>query len=1058
MNLKSYIESINKRYKSGISREHSYRADLQDLIASLAKETEITNEPANVTDCGSPDYVITKEGVPIGFIEAKDVGKNLDSKPYKEQFLRYRKALDNLIITDYLLFKFYENGKLKNEIRIGEIKNNAVSPISKNFDEFTFLIQKFCDFKGQIIKSSKKLAEMMAGKARLLQVIIEKAVLSDKKTEENTSLQQQYVSFKKILISDLTPKDFADIYAQTLTYGMFAALLHDDDPKSFSRRKSAELIPKTNPFLRKLFQYVGGYDIDERIKKTVDNLASVFRAVDIESVLENFGKTTLSEDPVIHFYETFLSEYDPKLRKARGVWYTPSPVVSFIVRSVHELLLSEFELKEGIADISETEIEIKDTGFSEIKKVHKVQVLDPAAGTGAFLAEVIKFIYRQKFESIKGAWSGYVEEHLIPRLNGFELLMASYAMAHLKIDMLLTETGFKPANPKRFNIFLTNSLEKHHPYPDTVFASWLTDEANQANKIKRDIPVMVVLGNPPYSGESANKGDWIKELMKDYKKEPGGTERLEEKNPKWINDDYVKFIRYGQYFIEKNGEGILAFINPHGFLDNPTFRGMRWNLLRTYDKIFILDLHGNAKKKEVSPDGGRDENVFDIQQGVSINLFVKSGKKAKDALARVFHYDLYGLREEKYDFLLKNSVNTVNYAEIKNIEPNYFFVPKNFEAEKVYNLGFSVQSLFEVSSVGVVTSRDTFVIDSDKETLENRIKDFFSLSKENLQNKYRLTENKSWNIEKIQKKAVGFKSSVIKKISYRPFDERYVYYDDNFIERERKEVMRHFLEGENVGLVIGRQGQVVGSMRWNLSFITKNITDLNLYYRGGGMTFPLYLYPDKDKKILGEKERKPNLNMDIVQKIADDLGLEFESMGESGDGDSRERILCVPYFSPLDLLDYVYAVLHGPTYREKYKEFLKIDFPKIPYPKDKKKFFELVGIGAKLRETHLLEREIESFAEYPKEGDNAITRKMTEKSPGFELTDKKNKIGRVWINDTQYFENVPLFAWDFYIGGYQPARKWLKDRNKLGYNEILHYKKIIAALTETEKLMRLIEI
>jgi len=615
MNLNRYIETINSRYISGMASEHAYRGDLESLIRELVPQVEVINEPSQVTDCGNPDYVISRKNIPVGFIEAKDIGKDLNSKTYKDQFDRYRKALDNLIITDYLCFKFFQNGELEHEVRIASIEDGRVIPIADNFAELTILLQNFCTFVGQTIRSPKKLASMMAAKARLLQIILEKAISSDEQTQDNTALQQQFKTFKDVLIHDLDAHGFADIYAQTLAYGMFAARLHDETLDTFSRQEAAELIPKSNPFLRKLFNHVAGADIDERIKTTVDNLADVFCATDVKALLKNFGRSTQTHDPIIHFYETFLAEYDPKLRKARGVWYTPEPVVSFIVRGVDEILKTEFGLKDGLADTSKTTIAVQVQGATiskgrnkgkpliQKKEVHKVQVLDPATGTGTFLAEVVKFIYNGKFKAMQGAWSSYVDEHLIPRLNGFELLMASYAMAHLKLDMLLRDTGFVASKEQRLNIYLTNSLEEYHPDTGTLFSSWLSTEANAANHIKRDTPVMVVMGNPPYSGESANKGDWIMKLMEDYKKEPGGKEKLKERNPKWINDDYVKFMRYGQHFIEKNGEGILAFINPHGFLDNPTFRGMRWNLLKTYDKIYTIDLHGNSKKKETAPDG-----------------------------------------------------------------------------------------------------------------------------------------------------------------------------------------------------------------------------------------------------------------------------------------------------------------------------------------------------------------------------------------------------------------------------------------------------------------------
>ena len=625
MSINTYLATLNKRYKSGISSEHTYRGDLENLIRELSPQVEITNEPSHVTDCGNPDFVITKGKIPIGYIEAKDIGKDLNSNQYKSQFTRYKDALDNLIITNYTWFQFYQNGKLQHEIRIAEIDENKIKPLPENFAQFENLIQNFCTYIGQTIKSSKKLAKMMASKARLLQNILTKAITSDEETQENTQLKEQYESFKKILIHDLQPKDFADIYAQTLAYGMFAARLHDPTLDDFSRQEAAELIPKSNPFLRKLFQYIAGYDIDERIKSIVDNLADVFRATDVDALIHNFGKSTQTQDPIIHFYETFLAEYDPKLRKSRGVWYTPEPVVTFIVRAVDDILKTEFNLSQGLADTSKIKIKVETDivdkrkgGFKkEEKEVHKVQILDPAAGTGTFLAEVVRNIYNQHFKDMQGAWSGYVEEHLIPRLNGFELLMASYTMAHLKLDMLLSETGYKPKRENRFHIYLTNSLEEYHPDTGTLFASWLSNESNEANHVKRDTPVMVVLGNPPYSGESSNSGIWIENLIDIYKKDYNN-----QKIPdtKWLNNDYVKFLRFGQYFIEKNGNGILAFITDNSFLDSVSFRGMRWNLLKTYDTIHILNLHGNSLKKEVTPDGSTDQNVFDIKQGVSINI------------------------------------------------------------------------------------------------------------------------------------------------------------------------------------------------------------------------------------------------------------------------------------------------------------------------------------------------------------------------------------------------------------------------------------------------------
>ena len=774
MTIKEYLEIVSKRLQSGISREHSYRGDLETLIRELVKGIEITNEPANVTDCGNPDYVITKGKIPVGYIEAKDIGKDLNSKSYKEQFNRYKKALDNLIITDYIWFQFFQNGELVHEIKIGEIEGNTVKAIPENFSEFENLIKDFSTHIGQTIKSSKKLAEMMAGKARLLQDILEQAITSDEVTQENTSLKGQYDTFKQILIHDLKPKGFADIYAQTLGYGMFAARLHDPTLYDFSRQEAAELIPKSNPFLRKLFAYIAGPDIDERIVTVVDNLAEVFRATNVEQLLNNFGKSTQTNDPIIHFYETFLAEYDPKLRKARGVWYTPEPVVNFIVRAVDDILKTEFNLPQGIADTSKTKIKLdtqtpdkrSTTGYKQIEKeVHKVQILDPATGTGTFLAEVVKFIYNKNFKAMKGAWSGYVEEHLIPRLNGFELLMASYAMAHLKLDMLLTETGYKSSKNQRLNIYLTNSLEEHHKDTGTLFSNWLSSEANEANHIKRDTPVMCVIGNPPYAVSSTNKSKWIENLIKDYKK------NLTEKSYNSLSDDYVKFIRYGQHYIQKNGEGILAYISNNSFIDSVTFRQMRKNLLQTFDKIYILDLHGNSKMKEVCPDGSPDQNVFDIMQGVSINLFIKTGNKKGNQLGKVYHSDLYGKRDTKYPFLLENNISTIDWEVLANKKPYYFFVPKDFEEELNYNKGFSLKEMFVKINAGLVTSRDKLIIQDSKSDVKKIIADFNNLEVDELKQKYKLIDSRDWTIKGAKDDVIisNCSDENIRKIDYRPF-------------------------------------------------------------------------------------------------------------------------------------------------------------------------------------------------------------------------------------------------------------------------------------------------
>jgi len=1039
-----YITEIDKIHSAGNATEHSYRPALKSLLENLTTGLAVTNEPRHIA-CGAPDYIITRDGIPLGYIEAKDISVGLDNKANKAQFDRYKQSLGNLIITDYLTFQLFAEGNQIASAAIARESGGKISADKKQYDAFLEMVNQFTGYSGKTIYQSLELAGMMAAKAKLLAEVIRKA-LSEKSGEEDT-LSGQLEGFRKILIHNLSETSFADMYAQTLAYGLFAARLNQRDSQTFNRTIAAHLVPKSNPFLRKFFQYIAGFDLDSRIRWIVDALADLFNSVAIEDILKEFGKA--NQDPYIHFYETFLAEYDPALRKSRGVYYTPLPVVQFIVQAVDDILKKDFGLIQGLADNSKIKLPIRGTDkqgnpvLVEDREFHKVQILDPASGTGTFLAEIINTIYHSYFATQKGMWAGYCREHLIPRLNGFEILMASYAMAHFKLDMTLKETSFASSEDLRLRVYLTNTLEEPENAASKLpMVEWLTQEANEANSIKKNTPVMVILGNPPYSGESEN---FTKEdLLAAYKMEPGGKEKLNEKNPKWINDDYVKFIRYGQNFIEKYGSGALAFINNHSFLDNPTFRGMRWNLLQTFDKIYILDLHGNSKKKETTHDGGKDENVFDIQQGVSINIFIKTGGKKETELADIFHADIFGKREIKYTLLLENTLASIKWKKIEPASPYFFFVPKDFSSEDEYIKGFSIQELFPANSVGIVTARDEFTIHETPKKVKDTISEFLSLDNETARNQFNLGKDaRDWSVAGARKDLVPNSEKNTKpdykkivKIQYRPFDIRYTYYtgqSKGFHCMPRGNVMRHFIVGDNIGIVIGRQGQAVGAMLWSLIFVTKNITDFNLYYRGGGAVFPLYLY-----SFDNSSERQPNLNSDIVKTIAEKINLSF----------TEEKTDEKKTFAPIDILDYIYAVLHSPVYRTQYREFLKIDFPRIPYPADAKQFKKLAELGANLRRLHLLENVTPSkdMARYPVEGSNTID--------SLAYRDEK-----VWINEHQYFGAVPPEAWNFYIGGYQPAQKWLKDRKcrTLNFDEIQHYQKIVNALYLTWGIQREID-
>jgi len=1039
MTIHQYIEIINEKFRRGNASEHTYRGKLEDLLESLVPEIKATNEPTG-KNSGKPDYSIIKNEIEVGWIEAKDIGnKDLEGKKIKggnqEQFDRYKKGLFNLIITDYLDFHFYNESILYSKISIGKIENGSIIPIPENFEQFTNLFKNFTQTISQTITSPERLAVLMAGNARMMADIIEKTLNTDDENNNLSKLKRQMLTFQKMLISDIDNKSFSDLYSQTIVYGMFAARYHDPTLKTFSREEAVNLIPKSNPFLRKLFKDIADEDLHKDLVWIIDRLVKIFLASDVVSIMKNYGKSRKQEDPVINFYEDFLKEYDSSLRKAMGVWYTPQPVVNFIVRAVDDILKTEFDLPEGLADSSKKKIKVNYQGKQIEKEVHKVQILDPATGTGTFLAETIKHIHK-KYEGMQGIWSKYVEDNLIPRVNGFELLMASYAMAHLKLDMLLTETGYVPTKDQRLRVFLTNSLEEPHPDSGTLWGNLLSDEADQANEVKRDTPVMCVIGNPPYSGISSNNGKWISNLIDDYKY-VDGVHFNERKH--WLNDDYVKFLRYGQHYIEKNGQGVLAFINPHGFLDNPTFRGMRWHLLKTYDKIYTIDLHGNSNKKETAPDGSVDGNVFDIQQGVAITVFVKTGKKKASELGKVFHFDLYGKREMKYDFLSENSLKSIDFKELKPEKPYLFFVRRDNDKAKIYEKGFSINKLFTLNNSGIVTGIDKLSIFFSKNELKNTIERILSM--ESPYEEYQIKDTRRTTKEgRIEELRNAYKKGII-KISYRPFDIQFTLpFEKNefWINSPRNEVMQHFLKGENVGLVSARSNK---SETCDHFYISKNIMETKCGERTTqSAIFPLYLYPETSgQQTIGQtNDRTPNLNIEIVNQISDKLGLTF----------TNEKENTKDTFAPIDILDYIYAVLHSPTYREKYKEFLKIDFPRVPYPKDKDTFWKLVKLGGEIRQIHLLESAVveKPISKYPHTGTNIVGKTKYENS-------------NVYINETQCFEDVPEVAWNFYIGGYQPAQKWLKDRKdrELQIDDIRHYMKIIVALTETDRLMKEID-
>lgn len=976
--ISAYIKEINQLYQTGLTTEHSFRPALQRLLQECTGCT-VVNEQSHI-DCGAPDLTLLRNGMAVAYVEAKDLEDgDLDGrKKNREQFDRYKASLDTIIFTDYLDFHLYEHGEWQQSVRLAEIQGNRIR--LSDPDRFVALMEHVSTAQMQRITSASQLAKLMAGKARLLRDIIEQALIQD--GDNPTELRGYMEAFRQVLIHDITPKTFADIYAQTIAYGMFAARLHDDTPEDFTRAEAANLIPKSNPFLRKVFQQIAGYDLDERIAWIVDDLVSAFAATDMEKIMQGFGKSTQQTDPMLHFYEDFLFQYDPAAKKQCGVYYTPQPVVEFIVRAVDNILRSDFGLPMGLADTSKVEVEqaIPQDPKHRKEKVlkHRVQVLDPATGTGTFLAETVRQIKRDLGGQM-GAWASYVPEHLLPRLHGFELMMAPYTIAHLKLDM---EIGI-PAT-QRLRVFLTNSLEESNADAGTLFGNYLAQEANEASHIKQSAPVMIVMGNPPYSVSSNNRGEWISNLLDDYKK------NLNEKKLN-LDDDYIKFIRLAQYYVERNGEGIVAYISNNSFIDGLTHRQMRNELMRVFDKIYILNLHGNTRKNEVCPNGSKDENVFDIMQGVSINIFVKKAGTNK-AHAEIRHFDLFGTRNFKYEYLKQHTLQSVEWQTLNPQEPMRFFVPKDFSMQSEYDKGFKIVDLMPINSTGIETQKDQVLVNFN----ENYLLD-------NFEREYGVIPDKN----------------KVETISYRPFDYRYIYYDGNYVKRARFVVMRHFLDKDNLGIIAVRNNRDDS----DTFFVCNRLVDKTIMSsKDNANVFPLYLYPENGSM---ETERRANLDEKIWAGINAAIGKEA---------------------APEDIFDYIYGVLHSPAYRAKYKEFLKVDFPRIPYPKDAAEFEHYRGLGHELRELHLMHNVPASPVAFPEAGSMVVE----------QITYDGDKVR---INGNQYFANVPAEAWNFYIGGYQPAQKWFKDRKgrALSFDDINHYRNIISVLLRTAELMREID-
>lgn len=1058
--LSRYIELLNVSYSTKETTEHSFRGEFkmlcetslnggvsQSMVCSKTEKYTLINEPRRKS-YGAPDYELLKGDVAIAFIEAKNIGdsdlRGLNDKKHKEQFDRYKKAISTIAFTDYLNIVLYENGEETLSACIGKIEDGKIvlNDDEQQIDNFEKIMLRLGKAEPQPIRSASVLAEKMAVKAKLVANILQNA-MEKNETPEDKDLLGKLKSFQDYLVHDMTESQFVDFYSQTVLYGLFVARINDKTPKTFSLLEAADLIPSINPFLKKIFKELALAHLHPFVKGIVEDLVLLFKVSDMNKVLRKYGK-----DPMVHFYEDFLEAYNPKIREEFGVWYTPKEVVDFIVDSVDSLLKKSLGIEQGLADNS----------LVEDGKWHKVQILDPATGTGTFLASAAEKIY-ENYKGQEGLWNDDVVKHIIPRMNGFEYLMAPYTMAHLKLATALKLSEVNAEIPDRLNIFLTNSLEEDHPEETLDFARYITDESNAASVIKRETPVMVVMGNPPYNEKSANKGEWIMDLMDDYKQEPGMQKKrvgktksgnpkykntLQEINAKGINNDYCKFIRLGHNFVKKTQEGVLAYICGNTFTKTNIFRGMRYELLHDFDDIYVINLHGSSKYDE-SIGSEKDENIFNIMVGVSINIFVRRKDATHEEMAKVHYADVFGTRRHKLDFLKRHTLETINFEDIVPEAPYYELVKKSDDYAMLkahYEKGIKLDTFMPNKVQGFKTEKDIVAIHDSKESLEKLLDDMMSdETDEELIEKYQFKDTRDWKLKaaRISLKNSNNREKYISKVCYRPFDVKWTLLHKDLVTYPRPLIQQSMMGKENYMLCIGKQGTAIGNVQWSLVYISALPTDMNVNPRGGAYLFPMYIYD-----ALGF--RTYNFLPAVIREIESHTGLKLQ---DEADSERKEG-----GFLGIDVMDYIYAVLHSVKYRSTYHEFLQNDFPVIPFPVGARYFLRMAGLGSELRKLHSLEdiQQKDFITQYPiMEGDDVVeTRKYEDGTDG---------LGKVWINKHRYFDNVPTAAWNLFISGYQPLDKWLKDRlgKKLSSDDIRHYQKMIVALKKTSEVMNTID-
>ncbi|HRG02237.1 MAG TPA: N-6 DNA methylase [Bacteroidia bacterium] len=1016
--LKQYLSEIANTTIQGDAREESYYLHLSNLVKAFSDsigktKTHITILPKK-TEAGNPDFRIWDGQLNIiGYIEAKVPGSDLNKIESSEQLKRYRETFPNVILTDFYEFRLYREGKLIEKTFIGRPfiagKLKTPPPI-ENEEAFTKLFDKFFSFSLPQVFSAEALAIELAKRTRFLK---EEVIHQELEDEENNGNQVLgfYDAFQKYLIAGLTKEEFADLYAQTIAYGLFAARTRSVG--EFSRRLAYSFIPPTIGILKDVFQFISLGNLPQQMEVIVDEIAAVLNTTDISAILTDYYKKGKGQDPIIHFYETFLNKYDPKTREQRGVYYTPEPVVNYIVNSLNEVLKDEFGKEDGFANTD-------------------VTVLDPAGGTLTFLAQTAKFAIEDFTEKYgEGHRANFIKDHILKNFYAFELMMAPYAIAHLKMSFLLDEYGYKMQDTDRFKLYLTNSLEVEDLEQTRIpgMAS-LSEESKQATLVKRKQPILAIMGNPPYSIASYNnsvfidgngkKGkDEIKGLMDLYKEDV-----KDEKNIQLLSDDYAKFIRFCHWKIEEAGQGVMGLITKNTYLNTSAFKGLRKKMLESFDKVYVYNLHGKLYEK--TPSGGKDQNVFDIRVGTAILIGVKTGKKKEKDLGKLLFAELYGDRNTKYDFLNFHNINNTSFEELKTDKAYYFFEKKNFNDVELYNSFFKINEIFILNNTGIETGRDHFVLADTKKELETRFNLFITsnLPLEFLRETFDLNDQPNFKLDKVKSNFKKYENSRVEKYYHKPFYYRHIYYDNMFLRRHSGIVMKHLKgENDNFALILKKSST---EPNYSHCFCSNTLTDRN-FLGGQSYVFPLWIFED-DGGLFGASKKS-------------NFKIEFEQILEKQykQGELTEKIFY-----------YIYAILYSQKYREGFAEQLQIDYPRIPFTSNYKLFTTVSDIGKSIVELHLLtSKELSKpLIKFNGKGNSKVS------EIEFKEADEV-----LYVNETQYFSGISKVMWEWEVGKNKPIQRWIKNAKdkELGLNETMEFSKICTAIYLTFEKQLLVD-